>query len=149
MQTDNSAQAIQDCGQLGVYPTLGFPYGLNGNATSSVQCVLIGLDVRSVDSAQRTEGVSGEQGEHLRLTLTFVPAAEPNVRREPGAKLLRQISPRQTSPQDEINSTHHDSVVLRRLSAYLTSKDRSSESFMRSISLSARRAERAKPNDLN
>jgi len=33
MQTDRSAQAIHDCGQLGVHPALGFPYGLSGSTT--------------------------------------------------------------------------------------------------------------------
>jgi hypothetical protein len=51
----------------------------------------MGLDVRAVDAAQRAERVSGEQGEHLRPTLTFAPTAEAGVHGGPGAKLLRQV----------------------------------------------------------
>jgi hypothetical protein len=148
MQTDRSTQAIHDGGQLGIHPALGLPNCLSGSTTGSVRCVLMDLDVRAIDAAQRAARVSGEQGEHLRPTLTFAPTAEPGVHGGPGAKLLRQVTPWLSSTQNKVHSTHHDPVVLRRPSANSTSGDTSSAGFIRSIFLSAPRADRAKPNDL-
>jgi hypothetical protein len=148
MQPNRSAQAINDCGQLRVHPAFGFSNCLSGSTTGCVRFILMGFDVHAVNAARRTAGIVGEQGQLLRPKFTFSPTAEPSVNRRPRAELLWQIPPRQPGPKDEVHSTPYDSVVLGRPSATSRFGDISIASVIRSIFLSAPRADRAKPNDL-
>ena len=148
IESDGPAQSIDDRRQFRVRASLGFTNGLSAGAADCVRGILMNLDVRAVHAAHRAAGIAREQREHLQPKATSAPATKPGVDRRPRTKLLGQVSPRLSRPQDEVDAAHHDAVVLRRPAADSQSGYTSSAGAIRSIFLSAPRADRSEPNDL-
>jgi hypothetical protein len=148
IQSDGTPEAVDNRSQFCVRSAFGSSDCLCRRAARGIGRVLMNFDVAAIDTAQLTRSTWYQQFVHLRPEFGLTPPAEARVDRAPRAKLLWQVTPRRSRTKDEVYSTHHDSIFLRWSAAGAPSGHTSCTSVIRSIFLSAPRADQESPNDL-
>ncbi len=113
-ERDGSPASINDRGKLGIDSTLCATDRLGSLAAARVRTVLMQFDVRAIDMSQLPRGSRCDRLEHPGKKPRSTPAPKSRVDRAPGAKLLRQIAPRDTSPQDVEYRAEHEPIIFRR-----------------------------------
>ena len=136
-----AAKTVDHCGQFCILSSLGFTNSLRAGAAGGIGAVLMNFDMGAIDTAQPTAGLQRKLIEHLRPQVIYAPSAKARIDRIPRAKFFRQISPRDTGAQDVIDPAHHDSIVFRWPTAKAFRRDTACANVIRSIFLSAPRAD--------
>ena len=106
------------------------------------------FNVSAVDTPQVAASVRSEQCVHLRPQTTSAPSTKASIDRIPRSKIFWQVSPLHSCPQDITNPTHHSTVVFRRPPARAAINDTPCACIIRSIFLSAPRADQVNLADL-
>ena len=95
-----SPASLNDRGKLRIDSTFSATDRLGSLAATRVCTVLMQFDVRAVDMPQLTCGSSCDYRKHPGEEPLGTPATKPRVDRTPRAKLLWQVTPRDTRSQD-------------------------------------------------
>jgi hypothetical protein len=109
---------------------------------------LMNFYMSTVGTPQGAARIRSEQREHLRPQATSAPSAKTCVDRIPRPKLLGQVSPLHPCSQDIVNPADHNTIIFGWSSARAIFSDTSGASIIRSIFLSAPRADQVKLDDL-
>jgi len=148
VQPHSTSKTIDDRSQFRVRTTFGFTDRLHSSSTRGIGGVLVNLDVATVDAAQLAARAGDQLLMHLGPELCLAPSTEARIDRTPRTELLWQVTPRQTRSKYIKDSAHHDAVVFRWSAAGVLRGHTSCAGVIRSIFLSAPRADQQFPCDL-
>ena len=111
-QLQRATLGIHARGQLGVESAFGATDGLILLATRRVARILMHLDVRRVQTFERSVGLLGQQIQNLRPEQRLAPASPARVNRTPRSEV--QITPRTTGAQHMNERFDHVPVIFGR-----------------------------------